>query len=144
MWKPVHRSCNTNQSCVQRSWNTRNFEKVCYFVFYVFRLATQNLYCFMIVILTKTFFVYLATVQIRPRLFIWKWTVRNWASFCTSCKYRVYLDTWDCFNKVIYSVLLYNIHKYNNLVIIAREFIWDNCFQIMFASNIFLSLQSSH
>ena len=45
---------------------------------YVFRLSTQNIYCFMIVVLTKTFFVYLATVQIRPRLLIWKWTVWNW------------------------------------------------------------------
>ena len=31
--KPVHRSRNTNQSCVQRSRNPRNFEKVYYFVF---------------------------------------------------------------------------------------------------------------
>ena len=30
--KPVHRSRNTNQSCVQRSKNPRNIEKVCYFV----------------------------------------------------------------------------------------------------------------
>ena len=28
-------------------------------------------------LLTKTFFVYLVTVQIRPMLLIWKWTVRN-------------------------------------------------------------------
>ena len=31
--KPVHRSRSTNQSCVQRSRKSRNFEKVCYFVF---------------------------------------------------------------------------------------------------------------
>ena len=43
-----------------------------------FKLATQNFFCFMIVILTKTFFVYLATVQILPRILIWKLTVRNW------------------------------------------------------------------
>ena len=30
--KLVHRSRNTNQSCVQRSKNPRNIEKVCYFV----------------------------------------------------------------------------------------------------------------
>ena len=35
--KPVHRSRNTNQSCVQRSRNPRNFQKVYYFVFFVFR-----------------------------------------------------------------------------------------------------------
>ena len=28
-------------------------------------------------LLTKTFFVYLVTVQIRPMLLIWEWTVRN-------------------------------------------------------------------
>ena len=39
---------------------------------------TQNFYCFVIVVLTKTFFVYLTIVEIRPRLLIWKWTVRNW------------------------------------------------------------------
>ena len=33
MSKPVHRSHSTNQSCVQRSQNPRNFEKVHYFVF---------------------------------------------------------------------------------------------------------------
>ena len=58
--KAVHRSCNTNQSCVQKSENPCNFEKVYYFVFFVF--ATQNFDCFMIVILIKTFFVYLMTV----------------------------------------------------------------------------------
>ena len=31
--KCVHRSSNTNQSCVQRSQNPCNFEKVYYFVF---------------------------------------------------------------------------------------------------------------
>ena len=31
--KTVHRSRSTNQSCVQRSQNPRNFEKVYYFVF---------------------------------------------------------------------------------------------------------------
>ena len=31
--KPVHRSHSTNQSCVQRSQNPCNFEKVYYFVF---------------------------------------------------------------------------------------------------------------
>ena len=35
-------------------------------------------------------------------------------------------------------------HKYNNLVVIVREFMWDNCFQIMFVINIFLSFQSCH
>ena len=37
----------------------------------------QICYCFMLVVLTKTFFVYLTTMQIRPRLLIWKWNVRN-------------------------------------------------------------------
>ena len=68
--KVVHRSRSTNQSCAQRSQNPRDIEKVYYFVFKVFRLATQNFYCFMIVVLMKTFFVYLAAVQIRPRLLI--------------------------------------------------------------------------
>ena len=31
--KPIHRSRSTNQICVQRSRNCRNFEKVYYFVF---------------------------------------------------------------------------------------------------------------
>ena len=31
--KPVYRSHSTNQSCVQRSQNPRNLEKVYYFVF---------------------------------------------------------------------------------------------------------------
>ena len=61
---------------------------------YIFRLTTQNLYCFMIVVLTKTFFVYLVTVQIKQRLLISNWTVRTEASFCTSCKYRVYIPKY--------------------------------------------------
>ena len=86
----------------------------------------------MVVVLTKTFFVYLMTVQIRPRLLI----LGIEASFCTSCKYRAYLNTWDCLNKLM---LLYNIHKHNNLVNIIREFLWDNTFQIMFLINILTS-----
>ena len=39
---------------------------------------TQIFYCFIIVVLTKIFFVYLMTVQIRPNLLIWKWTARTW------------------------------------------------------------------
>ena len=35
-----------------------------------------------------------------------------------------------------YSALWFNIHKYNHLVIIVREFLWDNFFQIMFLINI--------
>ena len=52
--KPVHWSHNTNQSFVQRLQNPYNFEKLYYFVFWVFRLTTQNLYCFMIAVLMKT------------------------------------------------------------------------------------------
>ena len=37
----------------------------------VFRIATQN-FCVRIAVLTKVFFVYLMTVQIRPRLLIWR------------------------------------------------------------------------
>ena len=76
--KLVHRSRHTNQSCVQGSRNPRNFQKLYYFVFYVLRLGTQNSHYFMTVVLTKTFSGYLTTVQIRPWLFIWKWTVRSW------------------------------------------------------------------
>ena len=43
---------------------------------------------------------------------------------------------WKCWS----SALLCNIHKYNNLVVILREFVWDNYFQIMFIINTFLSL----
>ena len=61
------------------------------------------------------------------------------ASFCTLCKYRVYLNISDCLSKSIYSVQLYNIHKYNHLVIIIRKFVGDNCFQVMFVINILTS-----
>ena len=61
--KSVHRRSSTNQSCVQRSQNLRNFEKELYL-----RLTRQSFYCFMVAVLTKTFFVYLRTVEVRARL----------------------------------------------------------------------------
>ena len=35
--------------------------------------------------------------------------------------------------------VLYNIYKYNDLVIIIREFVWDDFFQIMLVINILTS-----
>ena len=57
--KPVHRSRSTNQGCAQRSQDPCNVDKLYYFVL-------QNLYYFMIVVLTKAFFIYLLTMQITP------------------------------------------------------------------------------
>ena len=71
----------------------------------------------------EKFFVYLKTVQIRTRK-----------------EYKVHLileTVWTSW----YSALLCNICKCNHLVIIVGEFVWDNCFQIMFVINI-LTLQS--
>ena len=83
--------------------------KRCITLLFKFLDSQHKISSFRIVVLIKTFFVYLVTMQIRPlatvqirlRLLIWKWTVKNWASFCTSCKYRMYLNTWDYLNKLI-------------------------------------------
>ena len=134
--KPGHRSRNKNQSCVQRSQNPRNFQKVYYFVFSVFRLTTQYFYCFMIVVLTKTFFLYLTTVQIKTKAFNVKVNCKELRLVLnTECTY-IFETVW----KSWYSAHLYNIHKCNHLAIITREFVWDNYLQIMFVINILTSL----
>ena len=64
--KSFHKCCSTNLRCIQRSQNPRNFEKVYYFVL-KFLDSQHKISSFMIVVLMKTFFVYLMTVQIRTR-----------------------------------------------------------------------------
>ena len=119
----VHRNSSTNQSCAQRSQNPCNFEKVYYFVF--------------------KFWVSLHKFSIVLWLSYWReifCLFEDSANKNKEKEYKVYLileTVWTSW----YSALLCNIYKCNHLVIIVGEFIWDNCFQIMFVINI-LTLQS--
>ena len=73
--KPVHRSHSTNQSCVQRSQNLRNFEKLYYFVF-KFLDSQHKISIVYDCLLMKTFFIYL-TVQNRIKAFRLKVTCKE-------------------------------------------------------------------
>ena len=52
--------------------------KRCITLLFKFLDSQHKISIVLIVVLTKIFFVYFAIVQIRRRLLIWKWTVRNW------------------------------------------------------------------
>ena len=74
-------------SCLQRLWNTCNFEKVYYsdfkFLDWQHKISIVLWFLWVLrlllfyVLLMKTVFVYLMPAHIRPRLLIWKWTVSN-------------------------------------------------------------------